>query len=93
MHRTMLICKECGNLFLMPRFNMEHFDYRGADCSQIAFSSPCCFADFNIVARCYSCSEYITGDYIKYYDDRMCEYVKICENCYTKHNACEDENV
>lgn len=87
----MYICKECGNLFVEPHISKNHSECRGFTVYEKSYSSPCCFADYVLAKRCHICGEYITGEYVEYYDDNRLGHVFICENCYTIHDACEDE--
>lgn len=86
----MYICKECGSFFLEPQSEKHFSEFHGRPVYETSTYSPCCFADYTEACKCHVCCEYISGEYVKYFDNEHLKHMYICENCYMIHNACEE---
>ena len=72
----MFTCTSCGHLFEEPR----HWEERhGLDHGPFETFSGCpkCGEPYVEAKQCDCCGEFITGKYVKTYDDK-----RYCEDCY-----------
>lgn len=81
----MYVCLDCGELFEYP---MKIVEKHGLDSPPYEefYGCPECGGTYVETMQCYSCGNYITGDYIE-----TLEGDYYCENCFEVKNI-EDLN-